>query len=185
MDNLRWLGIPVIAILIGGVVFSGFWLDGKTSSEVKKTPSKPNQKKQSPNNGKENVVSVELSTKRISFSGSDTAGFKVVLRLGEGWHVNANPASLKYLIPTTVQLVNGNAVTVRDVDYPPGQSLQLGFASEPLSVYEGKVRIPVVFEKKESGSFPAKDVVKVRYQACNDEVCLRPRVKKYRVSFET
>ena len=50
-------------------------------------------------------------------SGSSVAAdgwrsFRVLLEIADGWHVNANPASLEFLIPTRV------AGAVRSVAYP-------------------------------------------------------------------
>jgi uncharacterized protein YyaL (SSP411 family) len=87
--------------------------------------------------------------------------FVVVLDIREGWHVNANPASIEFLIPTEI----GGAV--RQVRYPPGESMQVAFAEERLDVYTSRVEIP--------GEISADaDSVQLTYQACDEQRCLPP-----------
>ena len=87
--------------------------------------------------------------------------FRVTLRLAEGWHVNANPASSRFLVPTEVR------GEVREVVYPPGTSMKLAFSDEAIAVYSGEVRI--------AGEL-ASDATTVTliYQACDDTRCLSP-----------
>ncbi len=88
------------------------------------------------------------------------SGFRAVLSVREGWHVNANPASSPYLIPTEIR--DG----ARDVSYPPGEVMTFAFSREPLSVYAGEVAI----------SFDADLATSVTlvYQACDETRCLSP-----------
>ena len=86
----------------------------------------------------------------------------VVLEIAEGWHVNANPASLDFLIPTKVQAADGGAVDVR---YPKGSPYHPRFSREPLSVYEGAVQIPVETKARK---------LSLTFQACDDSSCLPP-----------
>ena len=51
-------------------------------------------------------------------------GFALTMRIQDGWHVNANPASSPYLIPTEVQ---GD---VRNVHYPEGEMLEFSFSDD-------------------------------------------------------
>jgi uncharacterized protein YyaL (SSP411 family) len=95
-------------------------------------------------------------------------GFRVFLVVRGGWHINANPASSPYLIPTEIQ---GD---VRDVSYPPGKSMTFAFSKEPLAVYDGEVEI--AFE----ADGDATDVTLV-YQACDDTRCLSPVSRELRL----
>jgi hypothetical protein len=95
-------------------------------------------------------------------------GFRVFLVVRGGWHINANPASSPYLIPTEIQ---GD---VRNVSYPPGKSMTFAFSKEPLSVYDGEVEI--AFE----ADGDATDVTLV-YQACDDTRCLSPVSRELRL----
>lgn len=99
----------------------------------------------------------------------------VTLRVGENYHINANPASLDYLIPTTVTLAGQPQTTVY---YPPPKIFRPKFIAQDLKVYEGEVEIdlepaPGTGERDLRGA--------VRTQACTDEVCLPPATLEFAV----
>jgi uncharacterized protein YyaL (SSP411 family) len=87
--------------------------------------------------------------------------FEVRLEIADGWHVNANPASLDHLVPTTV------AGAVRNLAYPPGERLRLGFEAQPLAVYSRSATI-------HGELAPGAGRIRLTYQACNDHSCLPP-----------
>jgi uncharacterized protein len=94
----------------------------------------------------------------------------VTLTIDPGYHVNANPASTDYLIPTKVTVAGlENAKTT----YPPAQSFKPKFSSEAISVYEGLVPIEI---EVPAGSLATvrQSPVNIEVQACNLEVCLAP-----------
>jgi len=92
-------------------------------------------------------------------------GAVVQLRIDPGWHVNANPASLPFLIPTTVEAAAGAALP--GVVYPPGQPFHPDFAREPLHVYAGTLEIPL---PAGTGEQP----LALHVQACDTQRCLPP-----------
>jgi len=69
----------------------------------------------------------------------------VIGELEEGWHVNANPPTLEYLIPTEFKLEPVEGLTFGKMQYPEAVRLKFDFAAEELDVYEGRViiRFPV------------------------------------------
>jgi hypothetical protein len=104
---------------------------------------------------------------RASLKRRDGDPAQLVVRLGidEGWHVNANPASLPFLIATAVEVRGAEAV----IRYPEGRRLRSEFAPEEILVYEGTIEIPMILE---SAASPAR--VALRYQACDERICLPP-----------
>ena len=91
------------------------------------------------------------------------------LFIDPGWHVNANPASFEYLVPTTLELVEGGPLT--DVLYPPGQRFEPEFSrGESLSVYAGKVEISAALPDEAASRLEAR----LRFQACDEQRCLPP-----------
>ncbi|MBI2903077.1 MAG: thioredoxin domain-containing protein, partial [Candidatus Methylomirabilis oxyfera] len=64
------------------------------------------------------------------------------IHIGEGWHINANPASLNYLIPTTVTF---EGLSPTQTIYPEAVRITPKFAPQALSVYEGTTRLVAVF----------------------------------------
>jgi uncharacterized protein YyaL (SSP411 family) len=95
-------------------------------------------------------------------------GLRVLLIVKEGWHINANPASSAYLIPTEIQ---GD---VRNVSYPPGKSMTFAFSVEPLWVYDGEVAIELEPE-------PGATEITLVYQACDATRCLSPASRELRL----
>lgn len=94
----------------------------------------------------------------------------VTLRIDRGFHINANPASQPYLIPTTLSFIDAAPFKII---YPPSIRFKPVFSDEPLDVYEGTVAITAFFP---SGALekasPLQAIVTV--QACTDRICLAP-----------
>ena len=108
---------------------------------------------------------------------------EIHLEIAEGWHVNANPASQDMLIPTSVSLDSDASAKVLSVDYPEGEIVHFDFSEESLSVYEGKITIPMMLQLKSDVSHE-NDLpldLELHYQACNDEVCLEPTTRRIRL----
>ena len=99
--------------------------------------------------------------------------FTVRLEIADGWHVNANPASREFLIPTAVEAAGDGEL--RGVAYPTGERLRFAFAGDELAVYGGAVEIRGEVR-------PGDDTrLLVTYQACDDERCLPPVVRELAV----
>ena len=99
----------------------------------------------------------------------------LVLDIAEGWHVNANPASFDFLIPTKLSLEKTPGLRLVSVTYPKGKSYSFPTLEKPLAVYEKTVRIPfrvAVARGVTPGILAAKGRLSV--QACDDKTCLAP-----------
>ena len=150
----------------------------------------PNQQLQLPSTVSPLTSGTEIvkATASVKSGGGITPShpFDVEIRLeiAEGWHVNANPASQEMLIPTSVSLHSDALASVLSVDYPEGEIVHFDFSEESLSVYEGKITIPLKLQLNSDVShedvFPLD--VELHYQACNDEICLQPTTKKIQVN---
>ena len=113
------------------------------------------------------------------------AGKRAVLELRfevlPGYHVNSHVPRSELLIPTAVELPEGNGVTLGKAVYPAGVAYSFAIdPTEKLDVYEGgfKVLVPVtatagVHELKGS----------LRYQACNNAACYPPKMLEVDVLF--
>jgi uncharacterized protein YyaL (SSP411 family) len=142
------------------------YLDRPTSVRIAKGSSETPTPASSIDSLAEELVEAEV---RIS-GPADSAGwqpFEVQLEIRDGWHVNANPASSEYLIPTRV---DGD---VRGVSYPPGERFKFQFADEALDVYSGVTKIRGEVGSEENG-------LELVYQACDDRRCLPPATKSLR-----
>jgi hypothetical protein len=100
----------------------------------------------------------------------------VEVSIDPGWHINANPASMPFLIPTTVEIEGIKDKPV--IQYPVGVPFSPSFSPEVLSTYQGTVEILVGLESK-SGLAPTS--VKARYQACSETLCLAPATTRVSV----
>jgi uncharacterized protein YyaL (SSP411 family) len=101
----------------------------------------------------------------------------VTVLVDKGYHVNANPASFDYLIPTTVTFAD--LPNVRMI-YPDPISIKPRFAPEGLKVYEGEVTIRATAAKGAlaQSSTPGAEL---KVQACTDEICLPPATLSLRI----
>ena len=97
----------------------------------------------------------------------------VVVKIAEGWHVNANPAR-EGLIPTEVTFPDTPNFTFGKVIYPTGDILNLASIGE-APVYHDTITIGIpatLLQNTPIGSTTLD--LQLRYQACNDEQCLLP-----------
>ncbi len=98
----------------------------------------------------------------------------VELSIRDGWHVNSDHPLSTELIPTRLT-VDGDRGdwTLSSVDYPPPETVRLGFQETPLNVYLGDVTLTASAEPEESGD-AAVIPLRLKIQACDDRVCLKP-----------
>jgi len=98
----------------------------------------------------------------------------VEIRVGRGFHVNANPASEDFLIATQVS-VDAPGVEVVRVFYPDALERTFGFWPEPLKVWEGDVVVGMILRVTDAAALGDADLdFLVDYQACNHEACFAP-----------
>ncbi|MFQ5953747.1 MAG: thioredoxin domain-containing protein [Kiloniellales bacterium] len=102
--------------------------------------------------------------------GGDHDEIAVSLDIDAGYHINANPASLDYLIATRLVF---DRLTPSRVRYPKASRFKPAFAAEALDVYEGTVELRATFPK---GVLEKGQLVRaaVTVQACDDRTCLPP-----------
>lgn len=94
----------------------------------------------------------------------------IELDIRDHWHINANPASFDFLIPTEIKIVAGGIVMPVQINYPSGHALPVGF-DRPIRVYSGQFFLTALAKKPIFES----PVVEARVQACNDTGrCLAP-----------
>jgi uncharacterized protein YyaL (SSP411 family) len=100
----------------------------------------------------------------------------VSLAIKDSWHIYANPTGVDILKPTTLVLDANQPARDLKVSYPAGAAKVLGsLGKEKVSLYEGKVELPLsVALGREIPTGKVKVLLKLRFQACNDKVCLAP-----------
>ena len=99
----------------------------------------------------------------------------VVLKIREGFHINAREKSAEYLIATDLRSEAPAGFKTGDVTYPKGELHTFSFSKKPLNVYEGKVILLMDVTALPNVPPGAQHIpLKLRYQACSSEVCLPP-----------
>ncbi len=99
----------------------------------------------------------------------------IELKIAEGWHINANPASEDFLIPTEVKVKCPQKVRLTRIKYPKHEELAVGGQDKPLFVYGEKVIIYGVLEvDPEEAASEAEVSMEIRYQACKGDTCEPP-----------
>jgi hypothetical protein len=111
-----------------------------------------------------------------------TADF--VIQVKNGYHVNSNTPADEFLIPLRFTWTE-DTVKVQDVLYPKPQMQKFPFSEKAMSVYEGDVKTQVKFKVPPTATRGLTQLTgKLRYQACNDRMCLPPRTLEVKVPLE-
>jgi hypothetical protein len=100
----------------------------------------------------------------------------VVLKIRNGFHINARKPSAEYLIPTDLRAnLPAGFKSAGEIAYPKGDLHTFSFTKTPLNVYEDKVVLRVPLTAQPDAPLGAQKIpLKLRYQACSQEVCLPP-----------
>lgn len=110
----------------------------------------------------------------VIVSPGDRAVVDLEVTVAEGYHVQANPPSLEFLVPLTLSFRKQHGLRAESVAYPRGEPYHLeGFGE--LDTYGGTFSIRVEIEA-DLASQPGEFVLRgrLRYQACDDSSCLFP-----------
>lgn len=94
------------------------------------------------------------------------------VRVDAGYHIQSNHPKLDYLIPTTLTITPADGITATQVAFPPAAEHKFSFASDPLTVFEGVVKIPVTLATGAPGAHTLHGTF--GYQACTDQLCRPP-----------
>jgi Disulphide bond corrector protein DsbC len=121
-----------------------------------------------------NVLTVAPPEKVTAKIGAMTQ-VKVSLELRPGYHCNSNKPSDDYLIPLKLTWAPG-PLESPEVTYPTPQMEKYSFSPTPLSVYSGNFDLLTKFKVSASAT-PGQAIItgKLKYQACNDRMCLQPK----------
>ena len=99
----------------------------------------------------------------------------VTVSVDKGYHINANPATFDYLVPTALSI---EGVADLRIDYPAATLIKPRFAPDGLKVYEGSVKLKGAAPSLPQGK---RIVAAVKVQACDDQTCLPPATLAIRV----
>ena len=118
---------------------------------------------------------VKANAQELTVAAGESGEALVRLQIKDGYHVNANPASFSYLIPTQLELTPAEGVAVEFITYPDPLTRKFSFSEKPLAVYEGETTLKARL-KADKASKPGTHNLsaKLRVQACDDKVCYAP-----------
>jgi uncharacterized protein YyaL (SSP411 family) len=107
----------------------------------------------------------------------------VTVSVVDGWHINANPASDEFFVPTSISTSGADgSVEVVDVQYPVGSTLESLISESPLRVYEGDVTLHARLRLSRNATAGEADVaLSLAYQVCDDSRCLAPASLEFTV----
>ena len=118
---------------------------------------------------------VKANAQELTVAAGESGETLVRLQITDGYHVNANPASFSYLIPTQLELTPADGIAVEFITYPDPLTRKFSFSEKPLAVYEGETSLKARL-KADKASKPGTHNLsaKLRVQACDDKVCYAP-----------
>ncbi|MBI2069870.1 MAG: hypothetical protein HYT79_04635 [Elusimicrobia bacterium] len=95
--------------------------------------------------------------------------------IAPGFHIQANPASEKFLIAAELKVGSTTGVQAVKVIYPSGKPYRLKGINKPLSVYGGDFSVGLILTAHPSAKPGASELKgSFRFQACDEKTCLFP-----------
>jgi thiol:disulfide interchange protein DsbD len=119
---------------------------------------------------------VKVTPIGASLAKGESGEATVRLKIDDGYHVNANPPTLAYLIPTQLDLTPVTGISVDFITYPNGVTKKFSFSpDQALAVYEGQTDLKLRLTAAKTAEPGEHNLsVKLRVQACDDQVCYAP-----------
>ena len=118
---------------------------------------------------------VRASAEHVEARPGGTAEATVRLSIAAGYHVNANPATEKFLIPTSLEVRPESGIAADQIAYPKPLTKKFPFAEVPLAVYEGDALITMrVRAARDAAPGQHTLAARLRVQPCDDEKCYPP-----------
>jgi hypothetical protein len=106
---------------------------------------------------------------------AENPSYSLKVSIKPGYHANSNTPSEDYLIPIRLTWEAG-ALEVVEVVYPKPKHEKFAFSEKPLSIFDGDFEIVTRFKRAANPALgPGFLTGKLRYQACNDKMCLPPK----------
>ena len=118
---------------------------------------------------------VKANPQEVTIAAGESGEAVVKLQITSGYHVNANPPTFSYLIPTELKLTPADGIGVDFITYPDALTKKFSFAEKPLAVYEGETTLKARLKADKTTKPGAHNLsAKLRVQACDDKVCYAP-----------
>lgn len=124
----------------------------------------------------DDLVTLSMTFDQAQYAPGAKVRGEIRAAIKEGWHINSIKPLDEFLIPTRLT-IESEAISDTGVRFPDHVLRAFTFTQgDKIAVYEGTV--PIAFEGTRTASSQTRIVATLRYQACNDSVCLAPREVK-------
>ena len=119
---------------------------------------------------------VKATPQETTIARGASADVAVPIKITQGYHVNANPPTFRYLIATELQVPQTDGISVEFIIYPDPLKKRFSFAdNQELAVYEGEAVVKAHLKADKSAQTGKRNLsAKLRVQACDDKVCYAP-----------
>lgn len=121
------------------------------------------------------VLSVQEPPKLVVGRGEEA---RLVLKASvrPGYHANSSTPAEEYLIPLRLTWDPHGPLQAAEIIYPKPKYEKYEFTDKPISVVDGEFEIVTRFRRAPNAQ-PGPGYVsgKLRYQACNEKMCLPPK----------
>jgi DsbC/DsbD-like thiol-disulfide interchange protein len=125
-------------------------------------------------------VNARLASDKVRRGGSVQG--TVVMDIPSGYHVNSNRPLEKFLIASQLQFEAPAGVRVAPILYPRPILRTLKFSKSKVSVFEGQTTIRFTVTVPVSSKANSVELKgRLRYQACNDDVCFPPKTREVKL----
>jgi hypothetical protein len=156
------LSLSLVLLFVGGAIVSNAWTSmaqGTVAPASATTVVKAS-----------GYVSLSGIPRGREFQGA------VVIDIASGYHMNSHEPSETYLIATTLTPQIPSGIELVRLDYPNGHDEKFTFSPDkPLNVYTGSVTLRLRLKAAVDAPLGATSIpMTLRYQACNDRMCLPP-----------
>jgi thiol:disulfide interchange protein DsbD len=115
---------------------------------------------------------LKLEPRVTAVTSGATTRVVVTVDVPASWHINAHQQADPTIIPTTLTWEQTPGVEWGPVRYPAGKLVKVGWADQPVGLYEGALEF--VTEAKLTGKEALQLNGVLRYQACDDKTCFAP-----------
>ena len=164
--------IALIVLTITGLFF---FFSAPASPQLLDT-----QKKDQPE-----ILAVRVIPPAKAVSPGETLELTLELNIRPGYHINSQKPEDELLIPTSVEFKELPVVEVKEIIFPPAVKKKFKFSEKMLSVYEGQIKVKVRLKLADDFCGSSLELPgQVRYQACNNEACLRPMSLPFKVNLK-
>lgn len=129
------------------------------------------------------MLTIRSRTTPIIATPGETVQLDVIVRIANGWHINAQRPTLEFLIPTQIKLDVPAGVEAGDLKYPSPVKRIYPLSDVPLDLYDSVVVFQTVLKINASQTSRALSIRgRIDYQPCSDSTCLPPAYRDFQIT---